>query len=125
MTGNTDATVLLLPERMVPGEAGVLLSALVTAGAFAAFLSTASGLTVSVAGVLSQDVLQRPGHRPRAQRIRSFRLQCGVRRSLVPYLLSPAQPVSSALAAACGLAFAVAAATRSARCSSSACGGGG
>ena len=33
----------------------------VTAGAFAAFLSTSSGLTVSVAGVLSQDLLARWG----------------------------------------------------------------
>ena len=40
-----------------------------TAGAFAAFLSTSSGLTVSVAGVLSQDLLR--GRRAAsAQRIR-------------------------------------------------------
>ena len=39
------------------GTAGDLLSALVVAGAFAAFLSTTSGLVVSLAGVISQDVL--------------------------------------------------------------------
>ena len=50
LTGQTDATVLLLPERMLPGWPGVALGTVVTAGAFAAFLSTASGLTVSVAG---------------------------------------------------------------------------
>ena len=50
LTGRTDAAVLLLPERLVGGVAGDLLGALVTAGAFAAFLSTSSGLTVSVAG---------------------------------------------------------------------------
>ncbi len=57
------------PSGCSAAPAGVLLGALVTAGAFAAFLSTASGLTVSVAGVLSQDVLRarpasaaRPAH---------------------------------------------------------------
>lgn len=109
LTGRTDATVLLLPERMIGGSAGVLLSALVTAGAFAAFLSTASGLTVSVAGVLSQDLARAPRERPRAQRIRSFRLG-SVAGIGVPYLLSlPAEHLG--LAAVVGLAFAVAAAT--------------
>lgn len=109
LTGNTDATALLLPERMLPGLSGVLLSALVTAGAFAAFLSTASGLTVSVAGVLSQDVLRMRRERPRAQRIRSFRVGTVVAIS-VPYLLSlPSAHLG--LAAVVGLAFAVAAAT--------------
>ena len=109
LTGNTDATVLLLPERMIGGEPGVLLSALVTAGAFAAFLSTASGLTVSVAGVLSQDVLRRRPSRQRAQRIRTFRLSA-VAAIGVPYLLSlPSEHLG--LAAVVGLAFAVAAAT--------------
>jgi Na+(H+)/acetate symporter ActP len=110
LTGHTDATVLLLPQRLIGGEAGVLLSALVTAGAFAAFLSTASGLTVSVAGVLSQDVLGRrsPGSQ-RAQRIRMFRLGAVVAIG-VPYLLSlPSEHLG--LAAVVGLAFAVAAAT--------------
>ncbi|MEO8888757.1 MAG: cation acetate symporter [Jatrophihabitantaceae bacterium] len=109
LTGDTDATVLLLPERMLAGQPGVILSALVTAGAFAAFLSTASGLTVSVAGVLSQDVLRRPRDRQRAQRIRSFRLSA-VAAIGVPYLLSlPSEHLG--LAAIVGLAFAVAAAT--------------
>ena len=57
LTGRTDAVVLVLPERVVPGLPGELLAALVAAGAFAAFLSTASGLLVLVAGSLSQDVL--------------------------------------------------------------------
>ncbi len=38
---------------------GELLTGLVTAGAFAAFLSTSSGLAIAVAGVLSQDVTAR------------------------------------------------------------------
>ena len=109
LTGQTDATVLLLPERMLPGLSGVLLGALVTAGAFAAFLSTASGLTVSVAGVLSQDVFARKIGRRRTQRIRSFRISAAVA-IVVPYLLSlPSAHIG--LAAVVGLAFAVAAST--------------
>jgi Na+(H+)/acetate symporter ActP len=118
LTGDTDATVLTLPGRMIGGEGGVLLGALVTAGAFAAFLSTASGLTVSVAGVLSQDLLQPREWRHhdargpddlRALRIRTFRL-AAVAAIGVPYVLSlPSEHLG--LAAAVGLAFAVAAAT--------------
>jgi cation/acetate symporter len=100
---------------MLGGQAGVLLSALVTAGAFAAFLSTASGLTVSVAGVLSQDLFGRrraPDRTPeeaRARRIRTFRV-AAVAAIGVPYLLSlPSEHLG--LAAIVGLAFAVAAAT--------------
>jgi Na+(H+)/acetate symporter ActP len=60
MTGQTDAVVLLLPGAALGGGLlGQLLTALVAAGAFAAFLSTSSGLLTSVAGVLSTDVLAR------------------------------------------------------------------
>ena len=107
LTGNTDATVLLLPERMLGGMPGVLLGALVTAGAFAAFLSTASGLTVSVAGVLSQDIVRRRRDPPRAHRIRAFRFS-SIAAVSVPYALSlPSARIG--LAAVVGLAFAVAA----------------
>jgi cation/acetate symporter len=57
LTGRTDTVVLVLPERVVGGLGGELLGALVAAGAFAAFMSTASGLLVMVAGTLAQDVL--------------------------------------------------------------------
>ncbi|MES9542748.1 MULTISPECIES: cation acetate symporter [unclassified Actinomadura] len=53
MTGDTDATVLLLPQR-VPGPAGALLTALITLGAFAAFISTSCGLVVAIAGTVTQ-----------------------------------------------------------------------
>nr|WP_231713707.1 cation acetate symporter [Arthrobacter sp. zg-Y916] len=53
--GSADATVLLLPARIFDGALGDLLAAFVTAGAFAAFLSTSSGLIVSLAGVISQE----------------------------------------------------------------------
>ncbi|MEV1117469.1 cation acetate symporter [Actinosynnema sp. NPDC049800] len=65
VTGKTDAAVLLLPDTMQPNVLGQVLGAIVAAGAFAAFLSTSSGLLVSVAGVVSTDIL--PG------KVRDFR----------------------------------------------------
>jgi cation/acetate symporter len=56
LTGKTDAVVLLLPQRMVGGLGGQLLTGILAAGAFAAFLSTASGLLISVAGAISHDL---------------------------------------------------------------------
>lgn len=50
-----DTAVLQLPSAVFEGAAGDLLTAVVAGGAFAAFLSTASGLVVSVSGVLSQE----------------------------------------------------------------------
>jgi cation/acetate symporter len=66
LTGSTDGIVLSLPTLLLPGTAGAILAALVAAGAFAAFLSTSSGLLVSVAGALSHDVF--------GGGVRSFRL---------------------------------------------------
>lgn len=99
LTGRTDATVLLLPERLVAGVPGELLSALVTAGAFAAFLSTSSGLAVSVGGVISQDVLRGS--------VRDFRIAT-VLAVAVPFALT-LLVASAAIADIVGLAFAVAA----------------
>ncbi|PRY45977.1 cation acetate symporter [Umezawaea tangerina] len=65
VTGKTDAAVLMLPNTMMPNLGGQILGAIVAAGAFAAFLSTSSGLVVSVAGVVSTDIL--PG------KVRDFR----------------------------------------------------
>ncbi|MEU2062808.1 cation acetate symporter [Streptomyces sp. NPDC013455] len=100
LTGDTDAAVLVLPERLLGGTGGDLLGALIAAGACAAFLSTASGLTLSVAGVLSQDVLPSLG-------IRNFR-PATLPAIAVPAVVSVAAgdlPVAGAV----GLAFAVAA----------------
>jgi Na+(H+)/acetate symporter ActP len=100
MTGQTDAVVLLLPGAALGGLTGQLLGALVAAGAFAAFLSTSSGLLTSVAGVLSTDVF---GHGS-VQDFRRSALVAGV----VPLLLAlriPGLDVSQVV----GLAFAVAA----------------
>ncbi|MFF0448748.1 cation acetate symporter [Streptomyces sp. NPDC004609] len=100
LTGDADAAVLVLPERMLGGTAGDLLGALLAGGAFAAFLSTASGLTMSVAGVISQDVLPSRG-------VRHFRLATLLAMT-VPLALSVVAthvPVADAV----GLAFAVSA----------------
>ncbi|MFD0270281.1 cation acetate symporter [Streptomyces sp. NPDC127106] len=100
LTGDADAAVLVLPERMLGGLLGDLLGALLAGGAFAAFLSTASGLTMAVAGVLHQDVLARRG-------VRTFRIAV-LLAMLVPLAGSVALadvPVADAV----GLAFAVSA----------------
>src|SRR3954447_6396758 len=81
VNNNTDAAVLLLPRAVLgSGWAGALLGALVAAGAWAAFLSTSSGLIVSIAGVLSTDVL-------RSGKVRDFRL-AAVLAGAVPLALS-------------------------------------
>jgi Na+(H+)/acetate symporter ActP len=73
LTGETDSVVLALPEAAWPGVGGELLGALVAAGAFAAFMSTASGLMVSVAGTISFDLWRR-GHADVTARRRRFRI---------------------------------------------------
>ncbi|MGW5636526.1 sodium/solute symporter [Streptomyces sp. NPDC003832] len=100
LTGHADAAVLLLPERMIGGLGGDLLGALVAGGAFAAFLSTASGLTMAVAGVLTQDVLPSRG-------VRHFRLGTLIAMAvpLAASVLVGGLPVADAV----GLAFAVSA----------------
>jgi cation/acetate symporter len=61
-TGQTDDVVLRLPRIAWPGTAGTVLTAITCAGAFAAFLSTSSGLLVSLAGTFSHDVWPRLRH---------------------------------------------------------------
>ncbi|HUY58521.1 MAG TPA: cation acetate symporter [Solirubrobacteraceae bacterium] len=61
-TGQTDDVVLTLPHTAWPGAAGTVLTAITCAGAFAAFLSTSSGLLVSLAGTFSHDVWPRLRH---------------------------------------------------------------
>ena len=64
--------MLELPRIMVDGLLGEVLTGMVTAGAFAAFLSTSSGLSIAVAGVLSQDVTGRALGRAPARRGRGL-----------------------------------------------------
>src|SRR4051812_22242592 len=51
----------MLPNPVLPNIGGQILGAVVAAGAFAAFLSTSSGLGVSVAGGVSTDILPGKG----------------------------------------------------------------
>jgi len=107
LTGQTDAVVLVLPGAALDGLPGQLLAGLVAAGAFAAFLSTSSGLLVSVSGVLSVDVLGRwsGGHGS----VRDFR-RSAIVAGVVPLLLT--LPLGTlGLSTVVGLAFAVAAST--------------
>ncbi len=108
-SGRSDVLVLELPRLMVPGPAGEVLTGLVTAGAFAAFLSTSSGLAIAVAGVLGQDVTGRPVRGRRLSGVASFRAGCVIA-VLVPCLLALTLP-GVGVARAVGLAFAVAAST--------------
>jgi Na+(H+)/acetate symporter ActP len=59
VSGQTDSVLLVLPRMEVAGLGGSVLGALTAAGAFAAFLSTSSGLLIAMAGALSHDILDR------------------------------------------------------------------
>jgi cation/acetate symporter len=107
--GAADTVVLELPGRMVGGMTGTFLSSLTAAGAFAAFLSTSSGLTIAVAGVLSQDVIGRSRLGRRVHGVRSFQLGAVVAVAVPLLLALTTQQVG--VARAVGLAFAFAAST--------------
>jgi cation/acetate symporter len=98
-----DSVVLVLPSRLLPGPAGDLITALLVAGAFAAFLSTSSGLVVSLAGVVSQDLL---GGTVRGFRIAA--LACAIVPLAITFLTVPGGLTSSV-----GLVFVVAASSMS------------
>lgn len=73
--GTTDTVVLNLPAH-VGGWGGQVLKAITAAGAFAAFMSTFSGLLISVAGALAHDIYGKT-LRPTAssrQRRRAFQI---------------------------------------------------
>lgn len=113
IAGDPSRTVVLaLPGAMLSGLGGQLLTALVAGGAFAAFLATASGVAMSVAGAIDQDVL-----RPLTTRLThgdaapsaSFRLAAVVG-VLAPFVVAcTAEPIG--ISSAVGHAFAIAAAT--------------
>ena len=103
-SGQADTVVLELPSRVFDGVGGELLTALVSAGAFAAFLSTASGLVLSTAGVISQDLLAK-----RLGSVRGFRVGTLVA-VIVPICVGLVLQGAS-LAEMVAMAFAVAAST--------------
>lgn len=101
VTGRTDMAVLLLPQAMLGNWVGGLLAAITAAGAFAAFLSTSSGLVVSVSGVLSSDVFK--------GRISGVRL-VSVVTTVLPALLA-LRVSDEDISLSVGMAFAMAAST--------------
>jgi Na+(H+)/acetate symporter ActP len=101
VTGQTDAAILLLPSKLMPGMGGEIVGAVIVAGAFAAFLSTSSGLLVSIAGVVSTEVF--PG------RVRDFRWAT-VMAAVIPLILALTLPQTD-ISLSVGLSFALAAST--------------
>ena len=67
LSGGTDTVVVALPARVDGGVGGVLFTALLTAGAFAAFLATSLGLLLALSGAVSHDLL--PGGTVRRLRV--------------------------------------------------------
>jgi cation/acetate symporter len=56
LSGTTDTVVVALPSRVDPGWPGDVFTALLTAGAFAAFLATSLGLLLAVSGAVAHDL---------------------------------------------------------------------
>lgn len=100
-TGNSDAVVLLLPSAMLAGPAGQVVTAIVVAGAFSAFLAACSGLLFSIAAVVSSDLL--PG------KLRNFRFATVLVAALTLGLTL--LPRTMDLTTSVGIAFALAAST--------------
>ena len=57
LSGATDTAVVALPAQVDSGWPGDLFTALLTGGAFAAFLATSLGLVLVVSGAISHDLL--------------------------------------------------------------------
>lgn len=106
VSGHTDSVVLELPRRMLGQTAGDVVSAVLAAGAFAAFLSTSSGLVVSVGGVVAQDLIG-----PRMDGVAAFRVAASSAAAVT--LVIAIATTGLAVAHAVELAFAVAASTLS------------
>ncbi|MGH8793589.1 MAG: cation acetate symporter, partial [Stackebrandtia sp.] len=101
LTGATDTVTVVLPAEAAPGATGTLLTALVAAGAFAAFLSTSSGLLLALAGGISHDLFS--GSVPK------LRLAVAVGAVVAVLLALPASRID--INVLVGWAFAVAAST--------------
>jgi cation/acetate symporter len=97
----TDVVPVLVPGAIAPGTLGAVLTALVAAGAFAAFLSTSSGLLLALAGGLSHDLF--------GGSLSRLRLGVAVGTALAVALSLPAAGVD--INVLVGWAFAVAAST--------------
>lgn len=109
---STDTVMLRLPTSAIPGGVGDTLTTLIAAGAFVAFLSTASGLVVAVAGVVDQDLVGPALLRATggdADRLHSFRLSVAVA-VLVPLAVAHLLP-HVGVGTLVGLVFALTAST--------------
>ena len=104
-----DTVVLALPGRLYDGTAADLLGALVTAGAFAAFLSTSCGVTMAIAGVMGQSLNRWPPTARRVPPIAALRISA-VACVLVPLGLALGSE-SVSVASSVAFAFALAAST--------------
>jgi Na+(H+)/acetate symporter ActP len=74
-TGKTDSILIHLPKIM-GGTMGDILSGITAAGAFAAFMSTFSGLLVSMSGAMAHDIygnILKPNSTPE-QKLKAFKI---------------------------------------------------
>ena len=101
LSGATDTVVVALPSRVDPGWPGDLFTALLTAGAFAAFLATSLGLLLAVSGAVAHDLIPAT--------LRRLRLTALAAAAVVVLLALPAARVD--VGALVTSAFAVAAST--------------
>ena len=101
LSGATDTVVVALPSRVDPGPVGGLFTALLTAGAFAAFLATSLGLLLAVSGAVAHDLIPATLNR--------LRLTALVAAAVVVLLALPAARID--VGALVTSAFAVAAST--------------
>ncbi|MBV9941213.1 MAG: cation acetate symporter [Solirubrobacterales bacterium] len=110
LTGETDTVVLQLPTLAWQGIGGQILGAMTAAGAFAAFMSTSSGLLISIAGTISYDVWGRGGRTVRlAVRRRRFRLVAALGMAIPSAVALAVRSVDISILV--GWAFALAAST--------------
>jgi len=63
LSGDTDTVVVALPRRVDGGPAGVVVTAMLSAGAFAAFLATSLGLLLALSSAVAHDLLPGAGLR--------------------------------------------------------------
>jgi cation/acetate symporter len=101
LSGATDTAVVALPSRVDSGAAGQVFTALLTAGAFAAFLATSLGLLLALAGAVAHDLL--PGS------LRRLRLTALLAAGVIVLCALPAVRID--VGAVVTSAFAVAAST--------------
>ncbi|GAB3212749.1 cation acetate symporter [Marinactinospora thermotolerans] len=102
LSGATDTVVVALPAQVDTGWSGTLVTALLSTGAFAAFLATSLGLLLAIAGAIAHDLLPGGG-------LRRLRVGVGASAALMVLLALPAAHLDAGLLVTWG--FTVAAST--------------